>query len=80
MIEGSGEVWWRRKTELVMKKGKHKSTTGISASITPGYREKEVSNNILLFCKIRRVNIYNIIDKIPNEFPVRRRYGQQVEV
>ena len=34
------------KTGLVMKKkGKHKSTTGISASLTPDYREKEDSNN-----------------------------------
>ena len=34
------------KTGLVLKKtGKHKSTTGISASLTPDYREKEESNN-----------------------------------
>ena len=33
-------------TELVMKKkGKHKSTTGIGASLTPDYREKDESNN-----------------------------------
>ena len=32
------------KTGLVMKKkGKQKSTTGISASLTPDYRDKEVS-------------------------------------
>ena len=30
MIGGDGS-----KTELVMKKGKHKSTTGIGASLTP---------------------------------------------
>ena len=31
---------------LVMKKkGKQKSTTGISASLTPDYRENEESNN-----------------------------------
>ena len=28
---------------LIKKKGKHKSTTGISASIIPDYREKEES-------------------------------------
>ena len=34
------------KTELVMKKkGKHKSATGICASLTPDYVEKEESNN-----------------------------------
>ena len=34
------------KTGLVMKKRrKHKSTTGIGASLTPDYREKEESNN-----------------------------------
>ena len=33
------------KTGLVMKKkGKHKSTTGISASLTPDYMEKEESS------------------------------------
>ena len=31
------------KTGLAMK-GKQKSTTGIGASLTPDYREKEVSN------------------------------------
>ena len=35
------------KTRLVMKKGKHKSTTGIGASLTTDYREKEESNNNL---------------------------------
>ena len=34
------------KTELVMKKGKHKSTTGIGASLTLDYREKEESKNM----------------------------------
>ena len=29
-------------------KGKQKSTTGIGASLTPDYREKEESNNMLL--------------------------------
>ena len=39
-ISGGGS-----KTELVMKKkGKHKSTTGIGASLTPDYRGKEESN------------------------------------
>ena len=33
------------KTGLVMKKGKHKSTTGIGASLTLDYREKEEGNN-----------------------------------
>ena len=36
------------KTEVVMtkkKKGEYKSTTGIGASLTPDYREKEESNN-----------------------------------
>ena len=28
------------------KKGKHKSMTGIRASLTPDYREKEESNNM----------------------------------
>ena len=28
------------------KKGKHKSTTGIGASLFPNYREKEESNNM----------------------------------
>ena len=45
------------KMELVMrKKGKHKSMTGISASLTPDYREKEESNN-------------NIKKPSPNIFP-----------
>ena len=36
------------KTELVMKKkGKHKSMTGIGASLTPDYRENEESNNLI---------------------------------
>ena len=35
------------KTELVMKKGKHKSTTGIGASLTSDYTEKKDSNNKL---------------------------------
>ena len=34
------------KTELVMKE-KKKSTTNIGASLTPDYREKEESNNIV---------------------------------
>ena len=33
------------KTEPVMKK--HKSTTGIGASLTPDYMEKEESNNMI---------------------------------
>ena len=34
------------KTGLVMKKkGKHKLTTGISASLTPDYKDKEEINN-----------------------------------
>ena len=37
------------KTELVMKKkGKHKSTTSISASLTPDYREEESNSSIEL--------------------------------
>ena len=40
-ISGDGS-----ETRLVMKKkGEHKSTTGIGASLTPEYREKEESNN-----------------------------------
>ena len=40
-ISGDGS-----KTGLVMqKKGKHKSTTSIGASLTPDYREREESNN-----------------------------------
>ena len=36
------------KTELVMKKkGKLKSTSGICASLTADYKEKEESNNVL---------------------------------
>ena len=35
------------KTGLVMKKkGKHKSTTGVSVSLIQDYREKEERNNI----------------------------------
>ena len=33
------------KTGLVMKEGKNKSSTSISASLTPDYREREESNN-----------------------------------
>lgn len=36
-------------TGLVMKNGKHKSTTGIVASLPPDYTEKEESNNIFSF-------------------------------
>ena len=36
------------KMELVMKKGKHKSTAGIDASLTPDYREKESNSNFIL--------------------------------
>ena len=32
-------------TKLVMKKGKKKSMTSISASLTPDYRDNEESNN-----------------------------------
>ena len=47
-MENEGEGWRGvetisgdgSKTELVRKKGKHKSTTGIGASLTPDYREK----------------------------------------
>ena len=46
-ISGDGS-----KTELVMKKkGKHKSTTGVGASLTPEYREKEESNNMFGMCR-----------------------------
>ena len=39
------------KTGLVMKKGKQKSMTGIGASLTTGYRDKEESNNkIIIIC------------------------------
>ena len=31
------------------KKGKHRSTPGIGASLTPDYREKEESNNAATF-------------------------------
>ena len=43
MIGGDGS-----ETGLVMKKkgrGKQKSTTGVGASLTPDYRDKEESNN-----------------------------------
>ena len=53
-MENEGEGWRGvetnggegSKTEQVMKKkGKHKSTTGIGASLTRDYREKEEDNN-----------------------------------
>ena len=38
-----------RETGLVMKKnGKKKLMTGIGALVTPGYRDKEESNNICI--------------------------------
>ena len=45
----SGDI---SKTELnlvMKKKGKRKSMTGIGASLTPDYREKEESNNIYIY-------------------------------
>ena len=50
MIGGDGN-----KTGLVRKKGKHKSTTGIGASLTPDYREKEESNNIIMALFVNEV-------------------------
>ena len=32
-------------TDLVVKKGKQKSSTGIDASLIPGYKDKEERNN-----------------------------------
>ena len=44
-ISGDGS-----KMKLVTKKKeKHKSTTGTGGSLTPDYREKEETNNLILF-------------------------------
>ena len=44
-------------TGLVMKKKGGKSTTGIGASLTPDYKDKEESNNSILYIRIYIIQI-----------------------
>ena len=46
---GSRDGWWRRQLNGISdeEEGKQQLTTGIVASLTPDFRNKEESNNIL---------------------------------
>ena len=45
------------KTRLVKKKGKHKSTTGIGASLTTDYGKKEESNYNIMDACFQRIKL-----------------------
>ena len=63
MVGGGGS-----ETGLVMKKkGKQKSKTGISASLTPDYRDKEESNNncTAVYSRPTRMGGWEIHPKLP---------------
>ena len=60
-ISGDGS-----KTELVMKKKeKHKSTTGIGASLIPDYKEKEETNiRILIGACVHKTDCIDLRENI----------------